>query len=107
MDEEKGAFMACTFWMVKALAITGQIQRGRQLMGEAGSYASDLRTLLGAGRSRDERISGQLSSRSVPSGPDQCCALPGASRPTLKLPKGMAEHPMTQPDEQRVIGRHR
>jgi len=99
--------MACTFWMVKALAITGQIQRGRQLMGEAISYASD----LGLFSEQVDPGTGEFLG-SFPQGlshlaPDQRCALPGASRPTLKLPKGMAEDLMTQPDEQRVIGRHR
>jgi len=42
MEEEEGAFVACTFWMVDALVITGQVARARRLMDEAITYASDL-----------------------------------------------------------------
>ena len=32
MDKEEGAFLACTFWAVEALAFTGQVAQARELM---------------------------------------------------------------------------
>jgi GH15 family glucan-1,4-alpha-glucosidase len=42
MNHEEGAFVACSFWMVEALAQTGQTDRARQLMEETVARANDV-----------------------------------------------------------------
>lgn len=42
MQAEEGAFIACTFWVISALAHNGQIERAASLMDEAVSLVSDL-----------------------------------------------------------------
>jgi GH15 family glucan-1,4-alpha-glucosidase len=42
MADEEGAFVACSFWLVSALAHTGQLDRAQALMGESVSLANDL-----------------------------------------------------------------
>ena len=42
MDAEEGAFVACSFWLVSALAYVGQLDRARALMDESVSLANDL-----------------------------------------------------------------
>lgn len=42
MDVDEGAFVACTFWLVEALALTGQQDRARQLMDEAVGLVNDV-----------------------------------------------------------------
>ena len=42
MDEEEGAFVACSFWMVDALVRTGQTERARQLMDGTIALANDV-----------------------------------------------------------------
>jgi GH15 family glucan-1,4-alpha-glucosidase len=42
MDEEEGAFVACTFWMVNALVHVGQLDRARRLMDEGVALANDV-----------------------------------------------------------------
>lgn len=42
MDKEEGAFVACTFWMVEALAYTGQVDRATELMDQAVALTNDL-----------------------------------------------------------------
>jgi GH15 family glucan-1,4-alpha-glucosidase len=42
MEHEEGAFVACTFWMVEALAHTGQVDRASQLMDQAVRLTNDL-----------------------------------------------------------------
>jgi GH15 family glucan-1,4-alpha-glucosidase len=42
MDAEEGAFVACTFWLVSALAYTGQAERAVGLMTQAVDLANDL-----------------------------------------------------------------
>ena len=39
---EEGAFVACTFWMVEALALTGQCDDASELMGRAVNLVNDL-----------------------------------------------------------------
>jgi len=42
MDAEEGAFLACTFWLVSALASLGQQQAAVDLMDQAVSLTNDL-----------------------------------------------------------------
>ena len=42
MQEEENAFLACSFWMVEAMAAAGRIDQAAELMGEAVGVASDL-----------------------------------------------------------------
>ncbi len=42
MAEEEGAFVACSFWMVEALAMTGQLERARQIMKGITALANDV-----------------------------------------------------------------
>ncbi|HTW08755.1 MAG TPA: glycoside hydrolase family 15 protein [Acidimicrobiales bacterium] len=42
MNKEEGAFVACSFWMVDALARTGQTERGRQLMDDTVALVNDV-----------------------------------------------------------------
>lgn len=41
-DQEEGAFVACSFWLVDALVRTGQIERAHQSMEEAVALTNDL-----------------------------------------------------------------
>jgi GH15 family glucan-1,4-alpha-glucosidase len=42
MEHEENAFVACTFWLVEALAWTGQAKRAGEVMGEAVGWCSDV-----------------------------------------------------------------
>ncbi len=42
MGKEEGAFVACSFWMVDALACTGQVDRARQLMDQTVAHTNDV-----------------------------------------------------------------
>jgi GH15 family glucan-1,4-alpha-glucosidase len=42
MEDEEGAFIACSFWLVSALAHNGQLARAAALMDEAVGMANDL-----------------------------------------------------------------
>ena len=42
MEKEEGAFVACSFWLVEALAWTGQVARAEKTMEEAVALASPL-----------------------------------------------------------------
>ncbi len=42
MDEEENAFVACSFWLVSAMAHNGQVERACRLMDEAVAMANDL-----------------------------------------------------------------
>src|SRR6185437_1696101 len=42
MEKEEGCFLACTFWLVSALAITGRAAEARELMGEAVGLTNDV-----------------------------------------------------------------
>ena len=42
MKDEEGAFVACSFWMVDALARTGQTERGRRLMDDTVALVNDV-----------------------------------------------------------------
>ena len=42
MDREENAFVACTFWLVEALAWTGQEKQARDVMDEAVGWCSDV-----------------------------------------------------------------
>lgn len=42
MQDEEGAFVACTFWLIDALALTGQIERACHLMDRAVGLTNDL-----------------------------------------------------------------
>jgi GH15 family glucan-1,4-alpha-glucosidase len=42
VDKEEGAFIACSFWLVSALAHTGQLDRAGALMDESVGLANDL-----------------------------------------------------------------
>ncbi|HXW82671.1 MAG TPA: hypothetical protein VEJ84_24450 [Acidimicrobiales bacterium] len=42
MEDEEGAFVACSFWLVSALTYVGQLDRARALMEESLKEANDL-----------------------------------------------------------------
>jgi GH15 family glucan-1,4-alpha-glucosidase len=42
MDKEEGAFLACTFWMVSALAVLDRVPEAEALMDEAVTLTNDL-----------------------------------------------------------------
>jgi GH15 family glucan-1,4-alpha-glucosidase len=42
MEEEENAFLACTFWMVEALALAGRVEEAGSLMDDAVGVGSDL-----------------------------------------------------------------
>ncbi len=42
MDQEEGAFVACSFWMVDALVQTGQNERARRLMDDVVALVNDV-----------------------------------------------------------------
>lgn len=42
LDGDEGAFVICSFWLVRALALSGQHDRARELFGRAVSFANDL-----------------------------------------------------------------
>ena len=42
MDREENAFVACTFWLIEALAWTGQGKQARELMDEAVGWCNDV-----------------------------------------------------------------
>ncbi|GAA4714392.1 glycoside hydrolase family 15 protein [Pseudonocardia yuanmonensis] len=39
---EEGTFLLCTFWLAQALAMSGQIERARQVFDRAGRYVNDV-----------------------------------------------------------------
>jgi GH15 family glucan-1,4-alpha-glucosidase len=41
-DKEEGAFVACTFWMVEALALSNQLERAQRVMSEAVRLTNDV-----------------------------------------------------------------
>ena len=41
-DEPEGSFLLCTFWLAQALALTGETDRARVVLGRAVRYATDL-----------------------------------------------------------------
>jgi GH15 family glucan-1,4-alpha-glucosidase len=42
MQDEEGAFVACSFWLVEALVTVGRLDEARRLMTDALGYANDL-----------------------------------------------------------------
>lgn len=42
VEDEEGAFVACTFWSIEALALVGQVARARHLMDAAVALANDV-----------------------------------------------------------------
>jgi len=40
--QPEGAFLICTFWLVRCLALAGQLDRARELYERAAAYANDL-----------------------------------------------------------------
>jgi GH15 family glucan-1,4-alpha-glucosidase len=42
LDGEEGAFVMCTFWLAQALALTGRVERAREVFEEAAACANDL-----------------------------------------------------------------
>jgi GH15 family glucan-1,4-alpha-glucosidase len=42
MQEEENAFLACSFWLVEALALSGQLDAAGELMGDAVSLGNDV-----------------------------------------------------------------
>ena len=41
-DPPEGSFLLCTFWLAEALAVTGQVERAREVLDRAAGYATDL-----------------------------------------------------------------
>ena len=39
---EEGTFLLCTFWLAQALALSGQVERAREVFERAASYVTDL-----------------------------------------------------------------
>jgi GH15 family glucan-1,4-alpha-glucosidase len=39
---EEGTFLLCTFWLAQALALSGQVDRAREVFEQAASFVSDL-----------------------------------------------------------------
>ncbi|MCW2678522.1 MAG: glycoside hydrolase family 15 [Modestobacter sp.] len=39
---EEGTFLLCTFWLAQALALSGQVERAREIFERAASYVTDL-----------------------------------------------------------------
>jgi GH15 family glucan-1,4-alpha-glucosidase len=54
--EPEGTFLLCTFWLAHALAVTGQVERGRQILTRAAGYANDLGLLA----EQVDPVSGEL-----------------------------------------------
>lgn len=42
LDGDEGAFVMCTFWLAQALALTGRVERAREVFEEAAACANDL-----------------------------------------------------------------
>jgi GH15 family glucan-1,4-alpha-glucosidase len=41
-DSPEGSFLLCTFWLAEALAVTGQVERSRDVLRRAAGYANEL-----------------------------------------------------------------
>lgn len=57
MDEEEGAFLACTYWLVEALAVAGRWDEAKALMDEAVGLVNDVGLLA---EEMDPRTGGML-----------------------------------------------
>ncbi len=42
LEGAEGTFLLCTFWLAHAMAVTGQVQRAREILERAAGYATDL-----------------------------------------------------------------
>ncbi len=42
LQEPEGTFLLCTFWLAQSLAVTGQVERSREVLMRAAGYANDL-----------------------------------------------------------------
>jgi GH15 family glucan-1,4-alpha-glucosidase len=42
LDVPEGTFLLCTLWLAQALAVTGQVQRSREMLLRAAGFATDL-----------------------------------------------------------------
>jgi GH15 family glucan-1,4-alpha-glucosidase len=42
LEGDEGAFIICTFWLAQALALTGRVERAREVFEEAAACANDL-----------------------------------------------------------------
>lgn len=70
-DSPEGSFLLCTFWLAEALAVTGQVERSREVLSRAAGCANELGLLSETDRRGKWRAPRQLPSGVQPPRPRQ------------------------------------